>query len=244
MPQDQARLQGAIAVTRFGMGGRPGEIDAVAVDPKGWLRAQVRSGRVPRPAGQFPSATDRLAALGAYRAEVQAIMRPAAAPTPDAMAPAPAMAADDTGIPETVRQSARALLLQTGQEYLASFQLAAVTPDGFAERWARFWWNHFAIGISKIIVAPMAGSFEREAIRAHAFGRFEDMLAAVESHPAMLLYLDQAQSIGPGSPVGQRRRAAGLNENLAREILVLSSASAVSCYTLADVTEFARALTG
>ncbi len=244
MPQDQGRLQGAIAVTRFGMGARPGEIDAVAADPRGWLRAQVRPERVPRPAGQFPSATDRLAALGAYRAQVQGIMRPATAPAGDAMTPRLSMSPDENGIPETVRQSARALLTQTGAEYLASFQLAASTPDGFGERWVRFWWNHFAIGISKVVVAPVAGSFEREAIRAHAFGRFEDMLTAVERHPAMLLYLDQAQSVGPGSPVGQRRREAGLNENLAREILELHTVGADAGYTQAHVTEFARALTG
>ena len=250
MPQEQARLQGAIALTRFGMGARPGEIDAVAGDAKGWLRAQARPERVPRPAGEFPSIQDRLAAIGEYRQRVQEIMRPADAPAAYAMAPAqpmapaPAMAADDNGIPASVRQSARALLTQTGQEYLASFQLAASTPNGFAERWVRFWWNHFAIAISKIVVAPVAGSFERDAIRAHAFGRFDEMLVAVESSPAMLLYLDQAQSVGPNSPVGQRRREAGLNENLAREILELHTVGADAGYTQADVTEFAKALTG
>lgn len=244
MPQDQARLQAAIAVTRFGMGARPGEIDAVAADPKGWLRAQVRPERVPRPVGQFPSAPDRLAAFGEYRRQVEAIMRPASAPPTAAMTPPAGTEADENGIPETVRRSARALRLQTGQEYLASFQLATTTPDGFAERWVRFWWNHFAIGISKAVVAPVAGSFEREAVRAHAFGRFEDLLTAVERHPAMLLYLDQAQSVGPDSPLGQRRRRAGLNENLAREVLELHTVGADAGYTQADVTEFARALTG
>jgi len=253
MPQDQARLQAAIAVTRFGMGARPGEIDIVAGDPRAWLRAQVSPARVPRPAGPFPSSSDRLAAMSDYLRLVREIMRPGIMPAPApaptapagmAMAAPQAMAVDDNGIPETVRQSARALLIQTGEEYLASFHLAATTPDGFAERWVRFWWNHFAIGISKISVVPMAGNFEREAIRAHAFGRFEDMLKAVESHPAMLLYLDQAQSVGPQSPVGRLRREAGLNENLAREILELHTVGADAGYTQADVTEFARALTG
>ena len=80
-------------------------------------------------------------------------------------------------------------------------------------------------------------------------GRFEDLLLAVVRHPAMLLYLDQAQSIGPRSRRGSRaeerqRRGPGLNENLAREILELHTLGVRSGYTQEDVTEFARALTG
>jgi uncharacterized protein (DUF1800 family) len=66
----------------------------------------------------------------------------------------------------------------------------------------------------------------------------------------MLLYLDQAQSIGPRSAMGARaeerqpQRGRGLNENLAREILELHTLGVRSGYTQDDVTEFARALTG
>lgn len=74
------------------------------------------------------------------------------------------------------------------------------------------------------------------------------MLAAVEQHPGMLVYLDQVRSIGPGSEMGQlaRRRGGrrGLNENLAREILELHTLGVNGGYTQADVTELARALTG
>jgi uncharacterized protein (DUF1800 family) len=77
------------------------------------------------------------------------------------------------------------------------------------------------------------------------------LLFAVESHPAMLLYLDQAQSVGPASPLARRaqqragsQRAIGLNENLAREILELHTLGVRSGYSQEDVTEFARALTG
>lgn len=97
--------------------------------------------------------------------------------------------------------------------------------------------------------APMAGPFrEFEAIRPHVLGRFRDMLGAVERHPAMLLYLDQAESVGPDSMLGlraaQRGRQRGLNENLAREIMELHTLGVRSGYSQADVTEFARALTG
>jgi uncharacterized protein (DUF1800 family) len=92
-------------------------------------------------------------------------------------------------------------------------------------------------------VVPLCGAFEREAIRPHVTGRFADMLLASTSHPAMLIYLDNAQSIGPDSPAG-RRRDQGLNENLAREILELHTLGVDGGYTQADVTAFAAALTG
>jgi uncharacterized protein (DUF1800 family) len=75
------------------------------------------------------------------------------------------------------------------------------------------------------------------------FGRFEDLLVASSTHPGMLIYLDQARSAGPNSLAGQRRQM-GLNENLAREILELHTVGADAGYSQADVTEFARALTG
>src|SRR6185369_11350128 len=76
------------------------------------------------------------------------------------------------------------------------------------------------------------------------------MLLAVERHPAMLLYLDQVRSVGPGSRFAERvaargaMRARGLNENLAREIMELHTLGVRSGYSQADVTEFARAMTG
>ena len=92
-------------------------------------------------------------------------------------------------------------------------------------------------------VRPIAGAFEREAIRAHVLGRFGDMLLAVESHPAMLFYLDNERSVGPNSPAGRNRRR-GLNENLAREILELHTLGVRSVYTQDDVTSFAKVITG
>jgi uncharacterized protein (DUF1800 family) len=70
--------------------------------------------------------------------------------------------------------------------------------------------------VAKRAVLPLAGAYEREAIRPHVLGRFEDMLFAAESHPAMLAYLDNARSIGPDSSAG-KASGKGLNENLARE---------------------------
>ena len=131
----------------------------------------------------------------------------------------------------------------------ARLNAALVTPTPFVERLVHFWANHFAVSADKPPVTAFAGSLEFDAIRPHVLGYFGDMLRAVEQHPAMLIYLDQPQSIGPNSIVGQRRAANGakqhgLNENLAREIMELHTLGVRSGYTQADVTEFARAMTG
>ncbi len=94
------------------------------------------------------------------------------------------------------------------------------------------------------------GNYENDAIRPNIMGKFSDLLIAAVRHPAMLLYLDQAQSFGPDSPVATRARgrgnarAPGLNENLAREILELHTLGVRTGYTQVDVTAFAKALTG
>ncbi|MDT9091450.1 DUF1800 family protein, partial [Escherichia coli] len=83
---------------------------------------------------------------------------------------------------------------------------------GFTERLVWFWSNHFCVAVAKGEQLRLtAGAFEREAIRPHVHGSFRAMLKAVEQHPAMLLYLDNRQSVGPSSRAGQRR-GRGLNE--------------------------------
>ncbi|BCH61344.1 hypothetical protein RvVAR0630_39680 [Agrobacterium vitis] len=115
---------------------------------------------------------------------------------------------------------------------------------GFGERLAMFWANHFSVAISKGgEVHILAGAFEREAIRPHVFGKFEEMLLAVETHPAMLVFLDNQQSIGPTSPANKNGKR-GLNENLAREIMELHTLGVDGGYNQADVTSLARIITG
>jgi uncharacterized protein (DUF1800 family) len=92
-------------------------------------------------------------------------------------------------------------------------------------------------------VRPLCGAYEREAIRAHVLGKFSDMLLAAETHPAMLIYLDNTRSIGPGSTAGIRR-GKGINENLAREILELHTLGVRTGYTQEDVTSFAKVISG
>jgi uncharacterized protein (DUF1800 family) len=100
-------------------------------------------------------------------------------------------------------------------------------------RMTEFWFNHFNVLIDKGPVRPYVGSYLLHAIRPHALGKFEDLLLATAQHPAMLMYLDQAQST-----------ARGLNENYARELMELHTLGVNGGYTQADVRELARMLTG
>jgi len=221
--ESERKLMAAIAATRFGLGARPGEIDAAMNDPRAFLKAQIRAEGAEQPIGELKSSSDNLFVYDGLRKARQA-----------------AKAEDAVDMIKQVQMQVRELVIN---EMAARGRLAAETQNGFAERWTLFWANHFTVSALKGASAPVVGSFEREAIRPHVFGRFEDMLLASSRHPAMLLYLDQAQSAGPNSQAGQRRKQ-GLNENLGREILELHTVGLGAGYTQADVTEFARALTG
>jgi uncharacterized protein (DUF1800 family) len=127
-------------------------------------------------------------------------------------------------------------------EAQAELENALITPAPFRERLVWFWTNHFTVS-ARGGAAAVAGAFVEEAIRPHVTDRFETMLMAVMHHPAMLIYLNNAASVGPDSPAGERRHL-GLNENLARECMELHTVSPASGYTQADVTNFSKILTG
>jgi uncharacterized protein (DUF1800 family) len=230
-----------IAASRFGLGARPGETARIAADPRGWLAAQIRGTPVPPPTlAGLPSGAATLTAFLEQRRERREARRAASGDDPAAPNnPSSAPAANDPA--ETaVRERRRAAYLQeTGLRTLA--MVRSDTP--FLDRLVAFWSNHFTVSVQRPVVLPVAGAFEREAIRPHVLGRFGDMLLAATRHPAMLLYLDNAVSAGPNSRFGQRR-GKGLNENLAREILELHTLGVDGGYTQQDVTRFAAILTG
>jgi len=123
--------------------------------------------------------------------------------------------------------------------------LQATKPEiGFLERLVTFWSNHFSMSVWKDqTILATYGQLERDVIRRNVTGKFSDMLLGVMQHPAMIAYLDNADSIGPRSPIG-KSWGVGLNENLAREILELHTVGVGGGYTEDDVTEFARVITG
>jgi uncharacterized protein (DUF1800 family) len=268
-------MKAALAVTRFGLGARPGEIDQARSDPQGFLKSQIRRSGADQPTGPAPTTPQRMAEFRTYQRERREVrlekasdVRPAkpAAATMDAANPAMADAAPAKGdARDPVKVVGNMLRKDISEDFAARTQLAATTDAGFRERWTLFWANHFTVSATKAITGTVVGPFEEEAIRPHVFGRFAQLLVAVETHPAMLTYLDQIQSIGPDSDQARNMRngfggrgpggfganlqkaalrTPGLNENLAREIMELHTVGVNGGYTQADVTEFARAMTG
>ncbi len=242
--------QALIAFNRFGFGPRPGDLAKAGADPRGPLRAELDPARAmidPESAAAPPltgTATNIQAAYGAQEIRKRARERQARDMTSAAdmpgMAPTNPPLPSDT--PKGGEPTPEARIYRA--EALARFRKTAAAEVGFVERLVAFWSNHFCVSVAKgDVVRVSAGSFEREAIRPFVLGRFADMLMAVERHPTMLFYLDNAQSIGPDSRAnGNRKR--GLNENLAREILELHTLGVDGGYAQGDVTGLARILTG
>lgn len=141
----------------------------------------------------------------------------------------------------------RALVANLAREQLRDMRWLVAAPLGapsaFRERLVAFWTDHFTVAATSRPAALLLADMIRTAIRPHVTGRFGDMLMAVTTHPAMLFYLNQVQSVGPGSGPGLRR-GRGLNENLAREILELHSLGVGGAYRQDDVRAFAELLTG
>jgi len=106
-----------------------------------------------------------------------------------------------------------------------------------------FWYNHFNVFLGKGADHYLVTAYERDAIRPHVLGRFEDLLRATAQSPAMLFYLDNWESTGAQSPAGKLRQR-GLNENYGRELLELHTLGVDGGYTQKDVTEVARCFTG
>ena len=231
----EPQTQAAFALHRFGFGPRPGDIGHIASDPRGALVAELKPG-----AGQI-SDPDLVSSGAAFREAFEFRQERKAEREERRMQKGMMM-------PDAAAMPTRGGMIPLPQQiYLAEAKArydAALNADvGLVERLVWFWSNHFCISADKGPTRPICGAYEREAIRPHVLGRFSDMLLAVETHPAMLLYLDNARSIGPHSFAGLRR-GKGLNENLARETLELHTLGVRTGYTQADVTNFAKVITG
>ena len=211
------------ACNRYGMGAAVGQ--PTLSDPRGWLLEQIRPDASVLPGRELPTAVSvgeaTRALQDAQRSRNEEATRAAR---------------------EEIRRIAR-------QEGAASLRARVISTRPFAERLAAFWSNHLCVSVpAKPPIAALAGLYERQVIRPHVFGRFEDMVLASARHPAMLVYLDNVVSMGPNSTaargLARRGRERGLNENYARELLELHTLGVDGGYGQADVEALASILTG
>ena len=216
MPEISALHDAVLAATRFGFAARGDDLATIAHDPRGWVLRQLAAAPAPLP-GNLPASSQMVVAEFEMRRD-----------------------RGDEAAKRDFNQRVRGVYLA---EIAARSDAAANSETPLLERLTRFWSNHFTVSILRPVVRGFAAAFEREAIRPHVTGRFADMLLAVAQHPAMLLYLDNAVSIGPDSMAGIRR-GKGLNENLGRELLELHTLGVDGGYAQADVEALARILTG
>lgn len=124
-----------------------------------------------------------------------------------------------------------------------TFVRALSAADGLRERLVAFWSDHFTVLSKTTVEGMMPFALVEDVIRPRMTGRFADLLTEATLHPAMLIYLDQVQSTGPNSFMGQRKDR-GLNENLARELIELHAMGVGAGYSQDDVREMAELLTG
>jgi uncharacterized protein (DUF1800 family) len=213
-----------MAAIRFGYGFRPGETPPRSKDD---LLSQVRVGAGIAPSFPVGGIEQRHQQLVDEQQQLK----------------------DIRNLDDQAKRDARKVIQRKSQELLqrdadARLMQAVLSPNGFYERLATFWTNHFSTSTSKSLpMRLLVPLYEAEAIRPHIGGSFRGLLRSATEHPAMLVYLDQALSQGPDSPNGMKR-SKGLNENLGRELLELHTLGAGSGYTQADVRSAAMVLTG
>ena len=231
---------------RLGYGPRPGDVERVRrMGLAAYIDAQLHPER---------TADDGIdAALATYRTlalTTADLLREYPRPRPgQAQRPAPGAPPGETDPRQMFAsgQRARAPARVVAELRAAKLVRAVSSERQLQEVMVDFWFNHFNVYAQKGAARWMLTSYERDAIRPHALGRFRDLVLATARHPAMLFYLDNWLSVRDGlvlqaGPNAGRR--AGLNENYARELLELHTLGVDGGYTQADVVEVARCLTG
>jgi len=251
-------------LNRLGYGPRPADVEKVrAIGLDRWIDQQLRPDRIPDPA-----LSGRLASLRTTRLSTRELLERYEIPREARREVQTRLAELENASEEELREARRDLMRKyrsgmdgTPQQVVQELQSAKILRAVYSERQldevlVDFWMNHFNVFAGKGPVKFMVGEYERDVVRPHAWGRFEDLLRATAESPAMLFYLDNWLSADPNAPtMGFRYRARrppapaqtrkrGLNENYAREIMELHTLGVDGGYTQKDVTEVARCFTG
>lgn len=212
--------QAVHVLNRLAFGPRPGDVERVErMGVARWIDEQLHPEAIPLP----PALTARLEALDSVNRGAGAALGEFLELRKEAR---------NEG-PEAKEQRRRRQAQVTRQEAEARLLRAIDSPRQLEEVMVDFWYNHFNVFAGKDIDRALVASYERDAIRPYVLASFRDLLGATATHPAMLVYLDNAQS-----------SARGVNENYARELMELHTLGVDGGYSQQDVTELARMLTG
>ena len=233
-----ADAQALHVLNRLAFGPRPGDLahlKAVGIDA--WIAGQLRPASLPLP----PALASQLEALGSTTLSERTLINTYRNAEKKAKRDKSAAAQSER------RAFSQKVGFEAGEARLLN---ALASPRQLQEVMVDFWFNHFNVYAGKGLDKVLVESYEREAIRPHAMGRFRDLLGATARHPAMLFYLDNWLSVAPGYQPRRRlgadakARLGGLNENYARELMELHTLGVDGGYSQRDVTELARIFTG
>jgi uncharacterized protein (DUF1800 family) len=217
------------ALNRLGFGPRPGEVDRVVAEGVDkWIERQLHPESI-----DDAAVNARLASFETLKMNNGDLMEQYYKPivaARRARKEGDGEQGEDTEEMKAMRQKSRRVVGELSAQRIIR---AAESDRQLDEVMADFWLNHFNIFAGKGIDRFLLTSYERDTIRPHMWGKFEDLLMATAKSPAMMFYLDNARS-----------RSGAINENYAREIMELHTLGVDGGYTQKDVTELARVFTG
>ena len=218
-------------INRLSFGAHPGDVETVEkLGVEGYIQQQLHPESIPQP----QTLTDQLSQLETLNLTPLQLF---------AQISLPKLPKGQTPTPEEKRAFRQKMAHVREQAEEARLLQATESPRQLQEVMVDFWYNHFNVFSNKGIDEMLVGAYEQEAIRPYALGRFRDLLAATAHHPAMLYYLDNWQNSAPNTPA-KGKRAQGLNENYARELMELHTFGVDGGYTQQDVIALAKILTG
>lgn len=232
-------------LNRLGYGPRPGDIEAVSrLGVERYIAMQLQPESIALP-DDLSARLSALPAIGMSAGYALSQFQMAQQAGKNAAVNGNDVAKD--AAKDAKRDAIQRMAVQTAEARLIR---AIESPRQLEEVMVDFWFNHFNVFAGKGFDRALVASYERDAIRPYALGRFRDLLGATAKHPAMLFYLDNWISVAPDFQANSRHtqpatvKVSGLNENYAREVMELHTLGVDGGYSQKDVTELARMLTG
>ncbi len=222
-----------IAVNRFGYGARGDELIKAKANPKKWLGSQLQTVEF---TDKQPSSDEIFLAYSKFKKQKKLMKKQLQQREKTQTSQSKQEKKQD----KMVKHAARKAYIKMSSSTLKH---AINSEHSVSWRLLDFFSNHFSVSTSGRLMVGLSPTLEREAIAPNLLGNFENMLLAVEQHPAMIVYLNNEKSFGPNSRMAKKRKI-GLNENLAREIMELHTLGVNGGYNQGDVVELAKAITG